>query len=85
MCECRYYGMCERAYEYGCDGEEYTCFNYESIPDVDKLLELADDCEERMKFGKEHISNGMAHEYYGNIICDVIDYIRKECKGYARD
>lgn len=85
MCECRYYGMCERAYEYGCDGEEYTCFNYESMPDVERLLELADDCEERMKFGKKHISSGMAHDYYGNILRDVIDYIRKECKGYARD
>lgn len=81
MCECRYYGMCELAYGYGCDGEEDTCFNYEKMPNEDKLLELADDCEERMKFGKEHISNGMAHEYYGNILCDVIDCIRKECEG----
>lgn len=43
MCECRYYGMCELVYGCGCDGEEDTCFNYEKMPDVNKLLELADE------------------------------------------
>lgn len=85
MCKCRYYRMCEDAYERWCDGEEYTCYNYEKMPNVDKLLELADDCEECMKFGKEHVSNNMAHDYYGNILRDVIDCIRKECEGYVKD
>lgn len=77
--ECRYFHSCPNAKDF--ESCYFSCKQYKPIPDSDTLLELADDCEERMKFGKEHISNGMAHEYYGNIICDVIDCIRKECEG----
>ena len=42
MSECRFYGMCETAYDIGCDGTEDTaCAYFEPMPDVDALASLA--------------------------------------------
>lgn len=74
---CQYFHSCQDAKDF--EICYYSCKRYRPIPNVDTLLQLADDCEDRMKFGKEHVSNNMAHDYYGNILSDVIDCIRKEC------
>lgn len=69
MCECRYYGMCELVYEYGCDGEEDTCFNYEKMPDVDKLLELAD--ELKKESDKDEFYHPNAFDVYSRIYASL--------------
>lgn len=42
MNECRYYCMCEDAYEHGCNGIDNICWNYEPMPDRDALIRIAD-------------------------------------------
>lgn len=81
--KCEYFYNCPNAKDF--EMCYFSCKQYKPIPDLDMLLELANDCEERMKFEKEHVSNGMAHDYYGNILRDVIDCIRRECEGYVKD
>lgn len=46
MDECRYWGMCRICYGFACDGTSATCDRYEPMPDVEALLELAEDCDE---------------------------------------
>lgn len=44
MSKCRYYPLCKDIDTYCCDGE-YTCYQYEPMPDVNKLLKIAEDYE----------------------------------------
>ena len=56
MCECRYYGKCAGT----CDGhglvlgfgnETYDCDDFQSMPDIEALAELADEMDERAPYG----------------------------------
>ena len=53
MAECRYYAMCDRAVDdwLPCDGTDdgTVCGHFEPMPDVQALLELADDVEDSVK------------------------------------
>ena len=56
MCECRYYGRCAGT----CDGhglvlgfgnETYDCDDFQPLPDVNALMKLADEMDERAPYG----------------------------------
>lgn len=87
--ECRYYGMCERAYEQGCHGEYMTCWSYEPMLNMhelsNELKKIADMCSERAHYGYEHISNGLAHDYYGDVLHKARSCILKVCEDYMQE
>lgn len=72
--ECRYFGMCEYAYECYCDGEENTCFNYEPMPNVDELLRLADELKEESDKDR----------YYHPNVADIYSRVYSSCGVYDR-
>lgn len=46
MSECRFFDMCETAWDIGCDGaEDNACSQFEPMPDVDALRRLADELD----------------------------------------
>ena len=46
MSECRFFDMCETAWDIGCDGSEDTaCSLFEPMPDTKALLALADEMD----------------------------------------
>lgn len=76
--ECRYYLMCERSYEQGCDGY-MGCYSYEPMPNVTELTRLANFCHKCVEFGAEHVSNGLSHSYYGDALRAIADGINRAC------
>lgn len=69
MCECRYYGKCAG----NCDGhglvlgfgnETYDCDYFSQLPDVDALLALADEMDERGRFAETAGSDGKVSGWY---------------------
>lgn len=51
MCECRYYGKCAgncdgRGLVLGFGNETYDCDDFQPMPDIEALMELADEMEQ---------------------------------------
>lgn len=56
MCKCRYYGKCAgncdgRGLVLGFGNETYDCDDFQPMPDVDALMKLADEMDERAPYG----------------------------------
>ena len=56
MCKCRYYGKCagncdSRGLVLGFGNETYDCDDFQQMPDVDALMKLADEMDERSPYG----------------------------------
>lgn len=54
MCECRYYGRCagncdSRGLVLGFGNETYDCDDFQPMPDIEALMELADECDDAYK------------------------------------
>lgn len=56
MCECRYYGKCagncdSRGLVLGFGNETYDCDEFQPMPDIKALAELADEMDKRSPYG----------------------------------
>lgn len=57
----------------------YSRKQHKPMLDMDELLKLADYCDDRVEFGEAHVSNGLSHDYYGDVLHKVASKIRDMC------